>query len=156
MKRICVAVFIAAATTLPAPEIISRVRAQTPMPKPSAKAVVTAAQVNGVYRYYDSEFRILALGKGKLKVQFDGVYHTVSKSVNTGHAGGEAVIDGNIASFKPEDTERCEITLVFLPNKLRVEQSGADSDCGFGHNVNATKVYRKIRSGKPKFESPAD
>ena len=37
--------------------------------------VVTAAQANGVYRYYDSEFRILALGHNKLKVQFDGIYH---------------------------------------------------------------------------------
>jgi len=116
--------------------------------------VVTAAQVNGVYKYYDNEFRILALGKGKLKVQFDGIYHTVSKSVNMGYASGEATIEGNIATFKPEDTTRCEITLVFLPNKLRVEQEGADSDCGFGHNVNATGVYRKIRGGKPKFEAP--
>lgn len=134
--------------------IVSRTHAQSP--KPPAKAVVTAAQVNGVYRYYDNEFRILALGKGKLKVQFDGVYHTVSKSVNTGYASGEAIIDGNIASFKPEDGEPCEITLVFLPNKLRVEQSGSDADCGFGHNVNATGVYRKIRGGKPKFEPPAE
>jgi hypothetical protein len=156
MKRTCVAVFIGAATIWAATVIISRVRAQTPTPKPRQKAVVTAAQVNGVYRYYDNEFRILALGKGKLKVQFDGVYHTVSKSVNTGSASGEAIIDGNIASFKPEEGAQCEITLVFGPNKLRVEQSGSDADCGFGHNVNATGVYRKIRSGKPKFEEPAE
>src|SRR5215475_2193662 len=120
--------------------------AQTP------KVVVTATQVNGTYRYYDNEFRILALGKGKLKVQFDGVYHTVAKSVNTGSASGEAMIDGNIATFKPEAGAPCEITLVFLRNKLRVEQEGSDADCGFGHNVNATGIYRKIRSGKPKFE----
>src|SRR5437660_3918439 len=116
--------------------------------------VVTAAQANGVYRYYDNEFRVLALGHGKLKVQFDGVYHTLAKSVNTGYASGEAIIDGNVATFKPADTERCEITLVFLPNKLKVMQSGSDADCGFGHNVNATGTYKKVRSGKPKFESP--
>lgn len=155
MKRICVALFIGA-TIWSATAIISRARAQTPTPKPSPKAVVTAAQVNGVYRYYDNEFRVLALGKGKLKVQFDGAYHTISKSVNTGYASGEAIIDGNIASFKPEDNERCEITLVFLHNKLRVEQSGSDADCGFGANVNATGVYRKIRGGKPKFEEPPE
>lgn len=130
------------------------VRAQAPTKKPSEKVIVTAAQVNGTYRYYDNEFRILALGKGKLKVQFDGVYHTIAKSVNTGSASGEAIIDGNIATFKPEDGAACEITLVFLPNKLRVEQEGSDADCGFGHNVNAAGVYRKIRSGKPKFEEP--
>jgi hypothetical protein len=124
--------------------------------KPRKQTVVTAAQVNGTYRYYDNEFRILALGKGKLKVQFDGVYHTISKSVNTGYASGEAIIDGNIATFKPEDPERCEITLVFLPNKLKVEQDGSDADCGFGHNVNASGTYRKIRAGKPKFEEPPE
>jgi hypothetical protein len=123
-------------------------------PKPPQKQIVTAAQANGVYRYYKSEFRILALGHNKLKVQFDGVYTTLAKSINMGYAVGVATIDGNIATFKPPDTERCEITLVFLPNKLKVTQDGSDADCGFGHNVNATGTYRKIRGGKPKFESP--
>jgi hypothetical protein len=118
------------------------------------KAVVTAKQVNGVYRFDKSEFRVLALGQNKLRIQFDGVYTNIVKSVNVGYAMGEATIDGNIATFNPPDTERCEITLVFLPGKLRVEQAGTDADCGFGHNVYATGVYKKIRSGKPKFESP--
>src|SRR3989440_3850473 len=125
-----------------------------PAPQKATQKIVTAAQANGVYRYYDNEFRILALGHGKLKVQFDGVYHTLAKSVNMGYASGEAIIDGNVATFKPADTERCEITLVFLPNKLKVMQSGSDADCGFGHNVNSTGTYKKIRSGKPKFEPP--
>jgi hypothetical protein len=43
--------------------------------------------------------------------------------------------------------------LVFLPNKLKVEQAGSDADCGFGHNVYANGTYRKIKSGKPKFET---
>ena len=128
--------------------------APTPPKPPQKHQVVTAAQANGVYRYYKSEFRILALGQNKLKVQFDGIYMTVSKSPNMGYAMGEAIIDGNIATFKPADTERCEITLVFLPNKLKVMQDGSDFDCGFGHNVYATGTYRKIRGGKPKFESP--
>jgi len=116
---------------------------------------VTAAQVNGTYRYYDSEFRILALGHGKLKVQFDGVYHTVAKSVNTGSASGEATIDGNVAILELPEFSACKINLVFLPNnKLKVTQEGSDADCGFGHNVNATGTYRKIRAGKPKFEPP--
>jgi len=123
-------------------------------PKPPQKQIVTAAQANGVYRYYKSEFRILALGHNKLKVQFDGVYTTLAKSINMGYAMGEAIIDGNIGTFKPPDTDRCEITLVFLPNKLKVTQDGSDADCGFGHNVYATGTYRKIRGGKPKFESP--
>lgn len=55
--------------------------------------VVTAAQVNGVYRYYKSEFRILALGHNKLKVQFSGIYITASGSPNMGDAAGEATIE---------------------------------------------------------------
>ncbi|HMG76475.1 MAG TPA: hypothetical protein VK582_23570 [Pyrinomonadaceae bacterium] len=130
---------------------------QLPTPaKPPQKQIVTAAQANGVYRYFKSEFRILALGPNKLKVQFDGVYTTRAKSINTGYAMGEAIIDGNIATFKPPDTEHCEITLVFLPGKLKVIQDGSDADCGFGHNVNATGTYEKIRTGKPKFEAPGN
>jgi hypothetical protein len=117
-------------------------------------AVVTAAQANGVYRFYKSEFRVLALGHNKLKVQFDGVYTNIVKNVNIGYAMGEATIEGNVATFKPPETEKCEITMVFLPGKLRVEQSGSDADCGFGHNVIATGLYKKIRNGKPKFEPP--
>jgi len=124
-------------------------------PRPPQKhQVVTAAQANGVYRYFKSEFRILALGHNKLKVQFDGVYMTLANSPNLGYAFGEATIDGNVATFKPSDTEHCEITLVFLPKKLKVMQDGSDADCGFGHNVNATGTYRKIKSGRPRFESP--
>ena len=116
--------------------------------------VVTAAQANGVYRYYDNEFRILALGHGKLKVQFDGIYHTLAKSVNMGSAFGEATIEGNVAVFVPSDTQGCKITMKFLPGKLVVKQDGDDATCGFGHNVYSTGTYKKIRSGKPKFESP--
>src|SRR5882672_11558216 len=91
-------------------------QAQVPTPpKPPQKEIVTAAQANGVYRYYQSEFRILALGHNKLKVQFDGIYMTVSRSPNMGYASGEAIIDGNIATFKPADTEGCEISMTFLP-----------------------------------------
>jgi len=116
--------------------------------------VVTAAQANGVYRYYDNEFRIFALGHNKLKVQFDGIYHTLAKSVNMGTATGEATIDGNVATFVPEDTTGCKITMTFLPGKLVVKQEGSDADCGFGHNVFSAGTYRKIRGGKPKFENP--
>ena len=147
MKRIAFLIAGIAVAALPT-------TAQTPTPPktPAPHAIVTAAQANGVYRYYQSEFRVLALGHNKLKVQFDGVYSTLA--VNLGYAMGEASIDGNVAIFKPPDFEQCSITMVFLPGKLRVTQSGSDADCGFGHNVNATGRYRKIRRGKPKFAAP--
>ena len=119
--------------------------------------IVTAAQANGVYSSYDNEIRILALGKNKLKVQFDGVYHTVSKSVNTGYASGDATIEGNVAVLDLPEWGPCKITMVFLSrNRLKVTQEGDSPDCGFGHNVRADGTYRKIRSGKPKFEPPPE
>ncbi len=119
--------------------------------------IVTAAQANGVYRYYDNEIRILALGKNKLKVSFDGVYYTISKSVNMGYASGEAKIEGNVAVLKLPDFGPCKITIVFLPrSRLKVTQEGSSPDCGFGHNVHANGTYRKIRGGKPKFEPPPE
>jgi hypothetical protein len=123
-------------------------RAQTPK-------IVTARQANGVYSSYDNEIRILALGNNKLMVQFDGVYHTISKSVNTGNASGEAKIEGNVAVLELPEFGPCKITMVFLRNnRLKVTQEGDSPDCGFGHNVRADGTYRKIRSGKPKFEPP--
>ncbi len=119
--------------------------------------IVTAAQANGVYSSYDNEIRILALGKNKLKVQFDGVYHTISKSVNTGYASGEATIEGNIAVLELREWGPCKITIVWLRgNRLKVTQEGDSPDCGFGHNVRADGTYRKIRGGKPKFEPPPE
>jgi len=142
MKKLVLAAFCLAAIAVTA-------SAQTPK-------VVTAAQANGLYRYYQSEFRILALGHNKLKVQFDGVYPTLAKSVNLGYAMGEATIEGNVATFIPPDTQGCKITMTFLPGKIVVKQDGSDADCGFGHNVNATGTYRKIRGGKPRFQSPEE
>ncbi|MDX6497342.1 MAG: hypothetical protein QOG23_602 [Blastocatellia bacterium] len=150
MKRTVLLILLAMIGSL---STLAQDRKPPPPPKLPNK-LVTAAQANGVYRYYQSEFRILALGHNKLKVQFDGIYMTVAKSPNMGYAMGEATIDGNVATFKPPDFAQCTINLVFLPGKLKVIQEGSDADCGFGHNVNATGTYRKIRSGKPKFESP--
>ena len=115
--------------------------------------VVTAAQVNGVWRYYNSDFRILALGHDKLKVQFNGQHMTRAGYPNLGEAMGEADIVGNVATFIPPDTHGCKITMTFLAGKLKVTQEGDDADCGFGHNVMATGTYRRTRAGKPKFIS---
>ena len=127
--------------------LVSPALAQTPGPKTK---VVTAAQVNGVWRSYENYFSILALGQNKLKVQFEGVYHTIAKSVNTGDLLAEATIEGNVATLVPEDFKECKITLTFLPGKLVVKQN--DDDCGFGHNVRSDGTYKRIKTGKPKFD----
>src|SRR6185503_20645208 len=91
---------------------------------------VTAAQINGVYKSGRNDFRVLALGHNKLKVQFNGEWMTRGGYPNLGEAIGEATIVGNVATFIPGDTTRCKITLRFLPNnKMIVEQEGLDAEC---------------------------
>ena len=119
-------------------------------PQPTRR-IVTADQVNGLYRYRDSEFRILALGPNKLKVQFNGERMTRYGYPNLGEALGEATIEGNVATFVPGDTTKCKITMTFLTNRMEVTQEGSDADCGFGHNVMATGTYRRIKGGRPRF-----
>jgi len=118
----------------------------------STRRVVTAAQINGVYKSRRNDFRILALGHNKLQVQFNGEWMTRAGYPNIGEAIGEATIDGNVATFVPGDTKNCKITLTFLPpNKMVVRQEGSDAECGFGHNVMATGNYRRVKAGKPKW-----
>ena len=70
---------------------------------------------------------------------------------NEGERSGIATIEGDTAIFKPEGAEEeCQITLKFTGSKLVVTQTGI---CGFGHNVSAEGIYKKVSSKKPKFES---
>jgi len=121
-------------------------------PAQSTRRVVTAAQINGVYKSARNDFRVLALGHNKLQVQFNGEWMTRAGYPNIGEAIGEATIDGNAATFVPGDTKNCKITMTFLPpNKMVVMQEGSDAECGFGHNVMATGNYRRVKAGKPKW-----
>lgn len=120
------------------------------------RKAVSGAEVTGTFRTKGgNEFKILALGKGKLRVAFSGVYEydsSYGKMANTGEADGEALIEGDTATFTPEDYEECTITMKFLVGgKLKVTQDGMDSDCGFGANVYAEGLYQKVSNAKPKF-----
>jgi hypothetical protein len=120
----------------------------------AGEPIVTAAEANGTYRDIESksEIKILALGHGKLKVQLALVYQRqFATTVNVGDALGEATIENNVAVFVPEAAGDCKITLTFLPNhELKVEQEGGE--CGFGHNVRADGIFRKVNKRKPKLE----
>ncbi len=122
--------------------------------------IVTATEANGTYRYRDNEIKILALGNHKLRVQMELTYVYKLSTVltaNTGEASGEATIENDVATFVPPGMDGCKITMTFKPGgKLVVKQEGADATCGFGHNVYANGTYRKIRGGKPKFDSDTD
>jgi len=123
---------------------------------PQQAKIVTAAQVNGTWQSRTGTFKILALGKQRLKVEFSGAYfyrlQDGSEMANMGEGSGIAIIEGNEATFKPgEAEEECQITMKFISGRLQVRQEGI---CGFGHNVTAAGTYRKISSRRPKFEEP--
>lgn len=125
------------------------------------RKAVSAAEVNGTFRSYFTgrfkgsynEIRILALGKGKLKVAFDLTYPHVNGNgeldANVGSAEGEAEIEGDTAVFTDSEYGECTITIKFVkPGAINVAQEG---DCGFGFNVTADGNYRKASGAKPKF-----
>ena len=119
-----------------------------------AQSEVTAAQVNGTWKYRDNEFKVWALGQQKLQVGFFGIWeHKTGNgepTANTGEGSGIAKIEGDIASFRPDGAEdECKITLKFAGGKLIVTQIGI---CGFGFNVRADGTYRRVSSKKPKFD----
>jgi len=118
---------------------------------------VSGAEVTGTFRQKGgNEFKILALGKNKLRIGFSGIYvykYDGLPIANLGEAYGIAVITGDTAVFKPEATEGCTITIKFLANRtIDVAQEGYDRICGFGRNVYSSGTYRKISSKKPKFK----
>jgi hypothetical protein len=100
------------------------------------------------------EFKVWALGKQRLQIEFSGVYEYKTPqgpTVNEGEGSGIATLEGDTAIFKPEGAEdECRITLKFTGGKLVVTQTGI---CGFGHNVTAGGTYKKVSAKKPKFES---
>ena len=121
---------------------------------PQQSQIVTAAQVNGTWESKFGTFKILAVGKQRLRVEFMGLYPYKlpdgTRMANSGVGRGFAMIDGIEARFKPEDAEdECEIKMKFTRGKLEVKQEGI---CGFGFNVSAAGTYRRVSSRKPKFD----
>jgi hypothetical protein len=70
---------------------------------------VTAAQVNGTWKTKYGEFKIWALGKQRLQVEFSGVYEYKTPKgpmANEGEGSGIATIEGDTAIFNPMGRKR--------------------------------------------------
>lgn len=131
----------------------------------TSRKSVSAAEVNGEYRLnfpgkfrkFTNDIKLLALGKGKIRVAMDLLYPIAlpdgENTVNMGSLDGEADIKGDVATYTSDEFGPCTITIKFVrPGTIKVTQDGTDADCGFGHNVFAGGTYRKVSSKKPKFE----
>ncbi len=129
------------------------------------RKAVSGAEVTGTFRMNftgkfkgnSNNIKIAALGGGKLQVSMDLVYPYEYKkgemSANMGNADGTATINGDTATFKPDGTETCTITIKFLKlGVIKVTEDGGTDGCGFGHNVYSDGTYKKISSKKPNFD----
>lgn len=129
------------------------------------RKAVSAAEVTGTFRsYFGSgkakgsfdEIKILSAGKGKLKVSFNLVYPYIDgngeMSANMGTAEGIALIAGDTAVYSSDEFGQCRITIKFVkPGQIKAAQNGSDAECGFGANVSADGIYKKVSGAKPRF-----
>lgn len=120
------------------------------------RKVVSAKEVTGTFDSRYGNWQILALGNGKLKVSFSGIYEyklpNGEMMANMGEADGTAFIKGDTATFQPDQMTQCTITIKFVrAGRISVTQNGSSSDCGFGLNVSSAGSYKKTSSAKPKF-----
>jgi len=129
-----------------------------------SRPTVPAAEVNGTFKMsftgkfkeFSNEIKILAVGGGKLRVAFDLVYPYSMQNgepmVNMGTLDETASIEGDTALIAPEDS-KCRIKIKFVTSgTIKVVQEGSDASCGFGHNVSAEGIYKKVSGKKPAFE----
>ncbi len=132
----------------------------------TSRKSVSAAEVNGEYRMnfpgkfrkFTNDIKLLALGKGKVRVGMDLIYPIAlpngENTANMGYLDGEATIKGDIATYHSDEFGPCTITIKFVRRgTIKVTQDGSDADCGFGHNVFSGGTYRKVSSRKPTFET---
>jgi hypothetical protein len=126
---------------------------------------VSGAEVTGTFRYQFTgkfkgnfnEIKILALGKGKLRVSFDLTHPFVDGTgemeANVGQIDGEANIDADTAMFTGGDNGECRIRIKFVrQGVISADQQGDSAGCGFGLNVSASGTYKKVSGARPKFE----
>lgn len=131
-----------------------------------SRASVSAGEVNGTFRQnFDGRFRgnyseikILAMGRGRLKMEFGLTYPFVdgtgNLSANVGNYAGTADIKGDTAIFTSDESPSCRIEIKFVrPGTIKVAHLSDVSACGYGHNVTAAGIYKKISSKKPEFGS---
>lgn len=125
---------------------------------------VTATEVNGTFRHQFggkfrgnyNEIKILALGKGRLKMTLALTYPFIDgqgeQMANVGEDEGFAAIDADEAIFTSGNTPECKIKIKFVrPGQINVSHLTGLTDCGYGFNVSAEGLYTKVSRVKPRF-----
>lgn len=121
---------------------------------------VSGAEVTGTFSTGGeaaNEVKILALGKGKLKVEFSLIYVRVLEDgeeiAYTGNPSGIADIVGDEAVLQlREDDNVCMIRIHFVePGKIEVSENGDCAGLVGGMNVTSEGTYSKISNARPVF-----
>jgi hypothetical protein len=124
------------------------------------RKAVSAAEVTGTFKLIgdsgrSSEFKILSLPKGHLKVEFFTALKLGPNGDargNTASGSGLALISGDTATFTPDGVEpdQCNITIKFVKlGQIKITQEGG---CGFINETISTEgIYKRTSTVKPKF-----
>ena len=78
---------------------------------------------------------------------FSGLYWGLGEGPSgLGDLEGNVPVRDMKAEYVSHDfsEQGCKLALEFHPDQLEVQQTGDDSDCGFGHNVNASGTYLRV------------
>jgi hypothetical protein len=124
------------------------------------RKTVSAAEATGTFKLTgdanrSSELKIQALGRGNLKVEFFTALKIGPNSEtrgNTANGSGIAIINGDTATFTPDDQEpdQCNLTIKFVKlGQIKVTQEGT---CGFiSETISTAGIYKRTSAAKPKF-----
>lgn len=108
-------------------------------------------QTTGSYAVKNNSLDAQLLPNGNLKFHLIAVWKspTNGEVVHVGEISAVVPMQNNLAIY---EKGKCKIVLEILPNKIKVAQTGSETDCDFGVNVSATGTYRKSVSRAPKFD----
>jgi hypothetical protein len=125
---------------------------------------VSNKEVTGTFKTADgaNSVKIFAVGRGgldrpgyNLQVEFFASLKlgpTGEANGNTGTLSGYAPINGDTATFTPDDQEpdQCNITIKFVKlGQIKITQEGT---CGFVSDLISTEgTYKRTSATKPKF-----
>lgn len=122
------------------------VQAQAP-PQTASKSVT------GHYRLTKEEFRnridVQQLAGGKIKFYLLALWVSYNnpENIHNGELQGVAALEKGVAIYDQGD---CKLKFEFFPNRVRVTQLN-DAGCGFGANVTAAGLYRKLDGKNPSL-----
>jgi hypothetical protein len=130
--------------------------------KPSAvKKTAQPSSITGTYKDVMNTLKVRELPEHKVLLDFAGYYPNVPSSqrrrygadtYNVGSFQETVPLKNSEATVTLKFTHYpCAIQIKFLRDKLRVTQEGTSNDCGFGFNVEAGGLYKKVSSRAPEI-----